>query len=600
MPTTTTNLAMTKPDAGQSNWAGLMNANLDILDAKFPGGLAGISSIGLSLPGEFSVSGSPLSANGTITGSWVSQAANKVFAAPSGGSGTPGFRLLVASDVPALAYVTSVGASVPSWLTVSGSPVTGSGTLAITATTGQTQNQFIATPNGSAGAVGLRSIVAADLPDLSSTYLSLAGGSVAGTEILAPLGVATSSSVFNSNILKLRGSYFTLGAAANDDWSLQSVIQSINAPISNVSETAGNAVTLTISGGTFSVGQTVTLTGLTVATWLNNQNVTLTGANATTLNFNDPTLHGVQSSTAETGRATLASPQNVLAFTRSGATGDSIVSVPAGSATSPGLQVGAVGFGIRQTATQLHFFVNGAANIKAIVSGGVQFDISTAAVPSWYSINNDCMWRRLGSRIWESGGVDSATPVASTIQIGETSRPGTDSNVGGGAGIVRTGNGTGTGALPVFTEQTPAPVASGTGAQSYVSRRVLGHSNAALVNNTATLFCRVNANSLTSMALLVSYTVEVKTATDVQIETGFVSFTNVTNSTPTITIGTAVKSGTLNLPSSGTLAVSFAGTVNGSSVDYKITSNSSLTPTTHRVMFEIINLGFHSSDISLF
>lgn len=60
--------------------------------------------------------------------------------------------------------VTSVGLTVPAWLTVSGSPVTTAGTLGVTATTGQTANQFLATPNGSSGAVGLRAIAAADLP----------------------------------------------------------------------------------------------------------------------------------------------------------------------------------------------------------------------------------------------------------------------------------------------------------------------------------------------------------------------------------------------------------------------------------------------------
>ncbi len=66
----------------------------------------------------------------------------------SGGSGT----------------VTSVGLSVPSWLSVSGSPVTSSGTLAVSAAGSQTANQVLATPNGSSGAVGLRAIAAADLP----------------------------------------------------------------------------------------------------------------------------------------------------------------------------------------------------------------------------------------------------------------------------------------------------------------------------------------------------------------------------------------------------------------------------------------------------
>lgn len=60
--------------------------------------------------------------------------------------------------------VTSVAATVPSWLSVAGSPVTTAGTLAITAATGQAANKFLATPDGTTGAVSLRSLVVGDLP----------------------------------------------------------------------------------------------------------------------------------------------------------------------------------------------------------------------------------------------------------------------------------------------------------------------------------------------------------------------------------------------------------------------------------------------------
>jgi hypothetical protein len=53
--------------------------------------------------------------------------------------------------------------TVPAWLAVAGSPITSSGTLAVTPATGQQANVFLATPNGSAGAVGLRAIVPGDL-----------------------------------------------------------------------------------------------------------------------------------------------------------------------------------------------------------------------------------------------------------------------------------------------------------------------------------------------------------------------------------------------------------------------------------------------------
>lgn len=63
----------------------------------------GVTSVGLSLPNLFTVSGSPVTTTGTLTASLANQDANKVFAGPSGGAaGTPAFRVLVADDIPSL------------------------------------------------------------------------------------------------------------------------------------------------------------------------------------------------------------------------------------------------------------------------------------------------------------------------------------------------------------------------------------------------------------------------------------------------------------------------------------------------------------------
>jgi len=61
-----------------------------------------VTSVGLSLPGIFLVTGTPITGSGTLTASLVSQAANRIFASPSGGSGAPSFRALVAADIPNL------------------------------------------------------------------------------------------------------------------------------------------------------------------------------------------------------------------------------------------------------------------------------------------------------------------------------------------------------------------------------------------------------------------------------------------------------------------------------------------------------------------
>lgn len=71
----------------------------DLVWGSVPG-TGTVVSVGLALPGEFSVSGSPVTSSGTLTGAWGNQSTNKVFAAPDGSTGTPTFRALVSADLP--------------------------------------------------------------------------------------------------------------------------------------------------------------------------------------------------------------------------------------------------------------------------------------------------------------------------------------------------------------------------------------------------------------------------------------------------------------------------------------------------------------------
>lgn len=61
-----------------------------------------VTSVALSLPAIFSVSGSPVTTSGTLSASLASQTANTVWAAPNGSAGAPSFRALVAADIPVL------------------------------------------------------------------------------------------------------------------------------------------------------------------------------------------------------------------------------------------------------------------------------------------------------------------------------------------------------------------------------------------------------------------------------------------------------------------------------------------------------------------
>lgn len=100
-----------------------------------PGG-GSVTSVGLSAPVGLTVSGSPITGTGTFVLSWVSQTPGKVLASPSGSSGAPSFRSLVASDIPAIpesgvtGLVADLAAKVPtSRQILTAAPLTGGGDL---------------------------------------------------------------------------------------------------------------------------------------------------------------------------------------------------------------------------------------------------------------------------------------------------------------------------------------------------------------------------------------------------------------------------------------------------------------------------------------
>lgn len=74
------------------------------------GGGGTVTSVGLALPvSVFSISGSPVTTTGTLTGSFTNQTANRVFAGPStGAAAAPAFRALVAADMVAAGLNTQV------------------------------------------------------------------------------------------------------------------------------------------------------------------------------------------------------------------------------------------------------------------------------------------------------------------------------------------------------------------------------------------------------------------------------------------------------------------------------------------------------------
>lgn len=60
----------------------------------------GVTSVGLAMPSDFTVTNSPITSTGDLTAAWASQTTNKVLASPNGSTGTPSFRALANADLP--------------------------------------------------------------------------------------------------------------------------------------------------------------------------------------------------------------------------------------------------------------------------------------------------------------------------------------------------------------------------------------------------------------------------------------------------------------------------------------------------------------------
>ncbi len=78
-------------------------AQADLRYAPFgSSGTGTVTSVGLALPTDFTISGSPVTSAGSLSAAWAAQASAHVLASPTGSSGTPVFRSLAAGDIPTL------------------------------------------------------------------------------------------------------------------------------------------------------------------------------------------------------------------------------------------------------------------------------------------------------------------------------------------------------------------------------------------------------------------------------------------------------------------------------------------------------------------
>jgi len=128
------------------------------------GGSGTVTSVGLALPSIFTVSGSPVTTTGTLTGTFNTQTANTIFSGPTtGGAATPTFRTLVFNDISSALQLYRENPSTPTTPVASGnnsvaigsgSSATGVNAYALGAGTAASVDNVFAYANGNFATAG--------------------------------------------------------------------------------------------------------------------------------------------------------------------------------------------------------------------------------------------------------------------------------------------------------------------------------------------------------------------------------------------------------------------------------------------------------------
>lgn len=219
--------------------------------------------------------------------------------------------------------VTSVALSLPNLFSVSGSPVTSSGTLSASLAT-QTANYILAGPTtGSAAAPTFRALVAGDIPDLSSSYLPLSGGTISSNLVVTgDLTVNGTTTTVNSTTVDVKDKNIVLGNVATptdttaDGGGITlkgATDKTFNWVNATDSWTASEDIDLA-SGKVYRINGTAVLSGSTLGSGVTSSSLTSVGT-LTTGTWNATTIGVAYGGTGATTLTGLVKGNGTSAFT---------------------------------------------------------------------------------------------------------------------------------------------------------------------------------------------------------------------------------------------------------------------------------------------
>lgn len=205
-------------------------------------------------------------------------------------------------------------------------------------------------------------------------------------------------------------------------------------------------------------------------------------------------LQPVQGTTAPTGNLVFSSQVNAGGYTAqlsmaAGSTLQGLGSTNGGlllqgsATTGVGLEVaGSTVIGrtsVSSTLWAINSAGSGQGTFMAASGGSLSWSSSSTSVLS----STDTFISRGAAATIQLGTANAASPVAQTLRS-QGSRPGTDSNVGGGNFTIQAAAGTGTGAISSLILQSPLVVASGTGVQTQTTGLTIKAGTAVLASYT--------------------------------------------------------------------------------------------------------------------